>query len=238
MIIFIVALSAIAFFASLIYVDHQRERIVLALLSGAVLLLSLAAVTANFHDHFGMKKVTTVSSKRIYSVGRSNAFQMILYQPLGSSGSEQVYLYKNSSSSKKIKHTQASEFTQNKVVAVDSDKARIQKKEVRWQYRSELSRVLFAWSGINGQLVSRKNTFYIPKRWFRLTTSQASLLQKKLDPKQLQQQGRIFVENRLKEAVGKDPSLISNKQAQASLTKKYSAEFQRQAVNNLLKKNK
>ncbi|WP_143790452.1 DUF4811 domain-containing protein, partial [Oenococcus oeni] len=57
MILVLLVISAVAFFVSFIYTDNPISRRMLTLISGAVVLLSLLAIVANYYDHYGLHKV-------------------------------------------------------------------------------------------------------------------------------------------------------------------------------------
>ena len=63
-----------------------------------------------------MKKVTTTKSQRIYSAAGKN-LPINLYQPVGTSGKDNVFIYKTTPHQGKTVHTQANErtYSQTKV---------------------------------------------------------------------------------------------------------------------------
>lgn len=181
MMIVLVFASAIAVFLASMF--SHRWRSVWLTLAGIVFVLSVGIVTLNYSHHFGMKKVTTTSSKVIYSATSKQALPVILYQPVGTSGKDDVYLYNQQPNQKQPSHTQASEQTQNQLRRVNGDQVRLVTKETHWQYANGWSRLLFAGSGMDNKLVKRVNTFYYPSYYVKVSTKQIKQLAQRM-PKQ------------------------------------------------------
>ena len=119
-----------------------------------------------------MKQVTTTKTQKIYST--SSQMQLALYQPVGTSGKDNVYIYQTKPRQKKPQHTQANEFTTNRLVWTDSDQATLTVKETRWRFKNDFYKVLFAGSKMDGNLVSRTNTFRYPKTFVKISVKQAT----------------------------------------------------------------
>ena len=181
MMIVLVFASAIAVFLASMF-SHRWRSVWLAL-AGIVFVLSVGIVTLNYSHHFGMKQVTTTSSKVIYSATSKQALPVILYQPVGTSGKDDVYLYNQQPNQKQPSHTQANEQTQNQLHKVNGDQVRLVTKETRWQYANGWSRLLFAGSGMDNKLVKRVNTFYYPSYYVKVSTKQMKQLAQRM-PKQ------------------------------------------------------
>ncbi|MFT8469414.1 DUF4811 domain-containing protein [Oenococcus sp.] len=235
MILILLILSAVAFFVSFIYIDRLFPRTLLTLISGVVLILSLAAIAANYYDHFGLQKVTTQQTRRIYSsAGSKMPVGLLLYQPIGTSGKDNVYIYTTKANQKKPSHTQANSMTVNRVIAVSSQKARLQTSETHWEYRSNFNRFLFGIAGNGHELTRRINRFYLPKSWPRLSTVQAKALQKQMGSAKFQAQAKTqaaaYVQTHMQEAIAKQPALATDRQAQQRLGKQFAADFQRQLI--------
>ncbi|EHN59685.1 DUF4811 domain-containing protein [Oenococcus kitaharae] len=241
MILILLILSAVAFFMSFIYVDRLFPRTLLTLISGVVLILSLIAIVANFHDHFGLQKVTTQRSFKIYSAaGSKMPIGLLLYQPIGTSGKDNVYIYATKSNQKKPSHTQADAMTKNRLTRVSSENARLQTSETRWEYRSAFNRLLFGLAGNGHELTHRVNRFYLPKSWLRLSTIQAKALQKQMSSAKFQaqakSQGAAYVQAQMQAAIAKQPSLAADRQAQQRLGKQFAADFQMQLIQETVSK--
>lgn len=174
MMIALVFVSAFCVFLASMFT--KRFRSVWVALAGIVFIGSTAIVTLNYSHHFGMKQVTTSSSKVIYSATSKQAMPIILYQPVGTSGRDDVYLYNESPDQKRPTHTPANEQTHNRLQYIDGDQIRLTTKETRWQYRSGWDHFLFAGSGMDGKLVKRTNTFYYPHYYVKATPKQMKQL--------------------------------------------------------------
>ena len=64
MITIIMFLGAIAFFAAIMFSPSNRTRWLLGMISGLIFVGSTLMITANFHDHWGMKRITTTKTKK------------------------------------------------------------------------------------------------------------------------------------------------------------------------------
>lgn len=174
MMIVLVVVSAFCVFLASMFTHRLRSLWVA--LAGIIFIGSTAIVTLNYSHHFGMKQVTTSSSSVIYSATSKQGMPVILYQPVGTSGRDDVYLYNESPDQKKPSHTAANEQTRNYLQYTNGDQVRLTTKETRWQYRSSWDHFLFAGSGMDGKLVKRTNTFYYPRYYVKATPKQIKRL--------------------------------------------------------------
>ncbi|GAJ26622.1 hypothetical protein JCM15457_1559 [Liquorilactobacillus sucicola DSM 21376 = JCM 15457] len=230
MVVVTLVIGAIAIFASFIYIERLLPRLICTVVAGAILLGSIAGIVGNYYEHFGMHKVTTTSSKQIYSADTTGKMKMILFQPIGTAGKENVYIYTKKANAKKVSHTKANEYTNNKLSRIKSNKAYVRKTEVRWQYKSDAYKFWFGIADNNNKLVKSTNHFYIPNEWFVLSTTQAKELRKQMSSQSFQAQAKkqatAYVGSKMKEAIMKDPSLMTDKKRQGELGQKFAAEYQ------------
>ncbi len=190
-------------------------------------------ITANFHEHWGMKQVTTTKTQKIYST--SSQMQLALYQPVGTSGKDNVYIYQTKPRQKTPQHTQANEFTTNRLVWTDSDQATLTVKETRWRFKNDFYKVLFAGSKMDGKLVSRTNTFRYPKTFVKISVKQAQALKKQAQAlkspatqAQLKAQAAAYVTAKVQAAKQQNPDLT---EAQLQkLTQQAQQEYQAQMI--------
>ena len=194
-------------------------------------------ITANFHEHWGMKQVTTTKTQKIYST--SSQMQLALYQPVGTSGKDNVYIYQTKPRQKTPQHTQANEFTTNRLVWTDSDQATLTVKETRWRFKNDFYKVLFAGSKMDGNLVSRTNTFRYPKTFVKISVKQAQALKKQAQAlkspaaqAQLKAQAAAYVTARVQAAKQQNPNLT---EAQLQkLTQQAQQEYQAQMIKKMM----
>lgn len=92
MIIIIMFGAAIAMFASIMFIEVKTPQLILATLCGLLFVGATFVMTLNYSHHFGMHKVTTTTSRTIYSASNST-MPLALYQPVGTSGQDNVYIY-------------------------------------------------------------------------------------------------------------------------------------------------
>ncbi|MCI1489329.1 MAG: DUF4811 domain-containing protein [Limosilactobacillus mucosae] len=237
MITVIMFIGAIAFFVSIMFAPNMRTRWILGLITGLIFVGSTVIITANFHDHWGMKRITTTKTQKIYSA--SSQMQLILYQPVGTSGKDNVYIYQTKPRQKTPQHTQANEFTTNRLVWTDSDQATLTVKETRWRFKNDFYKVLFAGSKMDGKLVSRTNTFRYPKTFVKISVKQAQALKKQAQAlkspatqAQLKAQAAAYVTAKVQAAKQQNPDLA---EAQLQkLTEQAQQEYQAQMIKKMM----
>ena len=230
MITIIMFLGAIAFFAAIMFSPSNRTRWLLGMISGLIFVGSTLMITANFHEHWGMKQVTTTKTQKIYST--SSQMQLALYQPVGTSGKDNVYIYQTKPRQKTPQHTQANEFTTNRLVWTDSDQATLTVKETRWRFKNDFYKVLFAGSKMDGNLVSRTNTFRYPNTFVKISVKQAQALKSPAAQAQLKAQAAAYVTARVQAAKQQNPNLT---EAQLQkLTQQAQQEYQAQMIKKMM----
>ena len=237
MITIIMFLGAIAFFAAIMFSPSNRTRWLLGMISGLIFVGSTLMITANFHDHWGMKQVTTTKTQKIYST--SSQMQLALYQQVGTSGKDNVYVYQTKPRQKTPQHTQANEFTTNRLVWTDSDQATLTVKETRWRFKNDFYKVLFAGSKMDGHLISRTNTFRYPKTFVKISVKQAQALKKQAQAlksptaqAQLKTQAAAYVTAKIQAAKQQNPDLT---EAQLQkLTQQAQQEYQAQMIKKMM----
>lgn len=237
MITIIMFLGAIAFFAAIMFSPSNRTRWLLGMISGLIFVGSTLMITANFHEHWGMKQVTTTKTQKIYST--SSQMQLALYQQVGTSGKDNVYVYQTKPRQKTPQHTQANEFTTNRLVWTDSDQATLAFKETRWRFKNDFYKVLFAGSKMDGHLISRTNTFRYPKTFVKISVKQAQALKKQAQAlksptaqAQLKTQAAAYVTAKIQAAKQQNPDLT---EAQLQkLTQQAQQEYQAQMIKKMM----
>lgn len=237
MITVIMFIGAIAFFVSIMFAPNMRTRWILGLITGLIFVGSTVMITANFHDHWGMKQVTTTKTQKIYST--SSQMQLALYQPVGTSGKDNVYIYQTKPRQKTPQHTQANEFATNYLVWTDSDQATLTVKETRWRFKNDFYKVLFAGSKMDGNLVSRTNTFRYPKTFVKISVKQAQALKKQAQAlkspaaqAQLKAQTAAYVTAKVQAAKQQNPNLT---EAQLQkLAQQAQQEYQAQMIKKMM----
>lgn len=230
--------SAICVFLSVMFTKTSAARILLTAISGIIFVGSTVIMTGNYNLHWGMHQVTTTNTQQIYSASNSS-MPLALYQPVGKSGKDDVYIYNTKVRQKKPNHTQANEYTHNQMKRTNGTKAQLITKETRWRYNGELDRVLFAWTDMDGTLVKRTNTFQYPHAYVKVSTQQAKKLAqaaKSSHNKQaqaaMQQKAKAYVSAQVKAAMTKNPKMSSS-QIQ-DVTKRAEMQFQSQMIKQML----
>lgn len=239
MVIILTFLGSIAFFACMMFIRQKNVRTTWATIMGIIFAASTLLMTLNYSHHFGMHKVTTTTTQRIYSASNSS-MPLAIYQPVGTSGRDDVYVYNTKFQQKTPNHTQANEYTTSRIKWTDGTNPRLVTTETRWQYQNNFYKVLYAWSGMDNTLVKRTNVLEYPRVYVKLTTKQADKLSKvakSASGKQLQaqaaNQGRAFVTSRVQAAMAKNPQMTAKQIQQVSTQAEQ--EFQAQSVKQILK---
>ncbi len=233
MIVITLAIGVVLAFVFFIYISSKPVSYTLTALSLLLAVVSMVFIIKNDHDHYGMKQVTTETSQQIYPIG-SKQMQMILYQPIGTANKHQVYIYQKSANAKKKSHTQTTDTT-NKVV-MTSGTTHMVTQTTRWEYKSDAAKLWFGISGEGHKFVKRHNILYVNKSVQVLSAQQAKALKKMMASKsyqaKLKAQGKAFVTQQVMAAMKKDPTMSAADRAK--LVKQATAEFQAQAIKNVL----
>ena len=238
MIIIIMFGAAIAMFASIMFIERRVPQLILSTLCGLLFVGSTLVMTLNYSHHFGMHQVTTTTRKSIYSASNST-MPLALYQPVGSSGRDDVYIYNVQERQKTANHTQANEFTTSKIKWTDRATPELVTTETRWRYNNSFFAALYMWSGMDGTLVKRTNTLEYPRTYVKLTVKQADRLKKiaqspaaKQAQARAQQQGKTAVASAVQAALAMTAQQIQQVSQQAE------QRLQGQMVKEMLKSTK
>ncbi|GBG93606.1 hypothetical protein LFYK43_00650 [Ligilactobacillus salitolerans] len=239
MILATLVIGALSAFICYVYIKPVVWRVIGTLISAVILIGSLVLLALNSHEHYGMHKVTSTKVVQVYPASSKNNMNIMIYQPVGSNGKETVQIYKETKNQKKPSHTQANEYTvaNNHIQRTNAKTATLTVKETRWKFKSKTYKFWFGVSGLQNKLVKRTNTFKLPQDWLHLSTTQVKALQKKLagmktkaGQAKVKAQAQQYVQQQLKAAIMKDPSLATDKAKQAALAKQYAAQFQQQLI--------
>ena len=239
MIIIIMFGAAIAMFASIMFIERRVPQLILATLCGLLFVCSTLVMTLNYSHHFGMHQVTTTTRKPIYSASNST-MPLALYQPVGTSGQDNVYIYNVKPRQKTANHTQADEYTTSKIKWANETTPKLVTTETRWRYNNNFFTVLYMWSGMDGNLVKRTNTLEYPRTYVKLTVKQADRLKKlaqspavKQAQARAQQQGKTAVASAVQAALTKNPHMTAQQIQQVS--QQAEQQLQGQMVKEMLK---
>ncbi|MFC6294338.1 DUF4811 domain-containing protein [Lactiplantibacillus daoliensis] len=232
MIIALLIISAIALFLTFIYMPASWLKYGLSVLFAISLVSSLVLVVMNDSQHFGMKKVTTTKTVTLKSAG-SSQLDMLLYQSVGTSDQHRVYIYKTAANQKKAITTAANVKTSNQVKTTTGS-TKLVTKTTRWTYKSGTAKLWFGIADNDKQLIKRTNTFYVQKTWAVLSTSQAKQLSKlaKQQSATLKVQAKTYVQNAVKAAMIKNPTMSATQLAQ--LEKQAAAQYQATAMQKMI----
>lgn len=235
MIIIIMFGALLAFFASIMFIKNRPSQIFWVLMTGILFVGSTTLMTLNYSHHFGMQQVTTTTKKNVYSA-TGPTLPVALYQPIGTSGSEQVLLYKKSANQRKINHTAADENVTNKMKFTNTSQPVLTVKETRWQFKNNFYRYLFMWSGMQDNLVKQINTIEYPSSYVKVTPTQMKKLQRLLMASPSSTAAiRSYVTNRVQAEMAKNPDMSATKITQLTqqAQQEYQGQMLKQALQNL-----
>lgn len=181
MIILIMAVFAIVAFFANMTIKSSGVRYAITLLMFTGLIVSVVALVANMHNHYGMEKVTTTTKKAIYSAASSDqGFGMLLYQNVGTNGKENVYIYRQSATDKKTTISKPDLKTSSSRTNITGNQAYQVTKTTRFVYKSSGFKLLFGIANNNHELQHRHVNYQVPATWITMTTVQAKALPGKL----------------------------------------------------------
>lgn len=244
MIILLLILSIILFFLTWNLIRNNVLSYTLGGIFALCTILTGGLIVANFSAHYGMEKVTTTKTEQLAS--SSKEMDMLLYQPIGTDGSEKVVIYKNTASQKKTKATKTDDTTSKIVENAKSNKLVV--KETRWTYKGNGYRLMFGIANNDKTLEKRTNTFYVKKSWTTLTVKQAKAMPKIAKAEEakmnttagkakLAADGATFVKAAVTNAMMKDASISKADQAKIAeqATTIFKAQTKAKVMQDVLK---
>lgn len=240
MILVLIALFVVAFFVSFVLITKKTLRVVASIVSFVALVASLTLLIQNDKYHFGMKEVAHVTTHQIFTAVPKTPSDLLLYQQVGKGTEENVYIYKRHADSKAT-HTQTDGKTVNCVFFTSDKHATLEVTTIRYEYKDTLYKVLFG-LGHNETVVSRNNTFNLPKSWLKISTTNAKKLAKMtkdMTPAQKQAQemaAKEVIGAQVKAAIMANPKLATDPSAQAEIVKQATAKFQQKAFADIVNK--
>ncbi len=246
MIIFVAVILAIALFISMVSISKPLLRNLTSLIIAILFALSLSLIVLNDRDHFGMKKITTTQTADLISVSPSKQLKMLLYQNVGTSGKNRVYIYKTQATQKKPTTTNPDPTHTTNKIKVTTQSPRIVTKTTRWVYKNDAYKLWFGIAGNNHKLIQHKNTFEINNDWLTLSSVQAKKLQHlaKQNTAKMKKEAQVYVTAAVKKtltaAMRKDPTMSAAKRKAltAEAAKKATAAYQKQAMAKMVEEAK
>ncbi|KRK45448.1 DUF4811 domain-containing protein [Dellaglioa algida] len=211
MIIILLVIAVVLFFLTWNLIRNNAVSYTLGGIFALCIIVLGGMIVVNYSTHYGMEKVTTTKTESLASMSKDT--NLLVYQPIGTDGSEKVVVYKNTASQTKTKHTQTDDTTSKIVENAKSNKLVV--KETRWVYKNNTYKLMFGIADNNHVLIKRTNTFYVKKDMLVLTANQAKAMPKIVKAEQAQ---------------------VNSKAGKAKLAKE-GATFAKEAVANAMMKN-
>ncbi|KRN76710.1 DUF4811 domain-containing protein [Weissella minor] len=189
MIIVLLLLFVVLTFVTWIYIKPLPLRIVAGSLAVLGLVLSIAGITLNFTDHYGMKQVTKTTEQQIYSAGDKNSpANMLLAQEIGDDSGNYVLVYRENENDAEPKPhhkpdqkhiIEAVKKTADYKESAQATEATSQTKTTRWVFKNDMYKLLFGISDQQNELVKETTTVTVPeKTWVVMSPKQAEELGK------------------------------------------------------------
>ncbi|MBS9338686.1 DUF4811 domain-containing protein [Fructobacillus sp. M2-14] len=175
MIIFLLVLFVVLAFLSLMLIQDKKKRLIATIASFVMVAVSLLLITANMHDHFGMKVQEKTQKTQIYSA-QENTYGVLAYQNLGKSGKEKVFIYKKNAADKKTTVAKPDLKTTTNIEHIDGNQAfQITKKKV-YVYENGFYSFLFGLSGNGNDVKEKQVTYQVPSTWLALSMEDGAKL--------------------------------------------------------------
>ncbi|QIL50380.1 DUF4811 domain-containing protein [Weissella coleopterorum] len=197
MMIFILIILAIFVFYAFVVLKKPMARWIFGFIGIILLMGAVGLTTLNFHQHWGMKQVTTTETKQIYSAGPATSpVKLVLTKQIGTKANNYVMMYRDHEDDKEA----TAHFVPNKkkmntfihstakYQVKDTQNATVTLKETRWRWNSDLAKLLFDFAGMDGSLQKKEAIVTVPKNgWQVMTPEEAQAAAKKMALMQQQQ---------------------------------------------------
>ncbi|MGL4247940.1 MAG: DUF4811 domain-containing protein [Lactococcus garvieae] len=201
MIIILIALFTLLTFYGFIHIDKLFWRGLVGGLSLVLLTASVMALTIHIKDNWGMEKVTSTETKKIYTAGDTNAaFGMLLKAEIGQDTNNYALVYRTHKEDKEPEvHFQPDQKHMVETLKKTADykltsesEAKVVTTTVKWKFKDNFMKFLFGIGGEEGKLVSQHARAYVPKdTWLVLTQDEAKKLQQEVPAMQAQQEAAL-----------------------------------------------
>lgn len=186
MIIVLLAFFAVLTFIAWLVLPTKKARIIVGSLASLGLMLTVAAMTLNFTNQFGMREVQTSEIKQIYSAGDPRmAPGVMIAEPVGSEKKHYVMVYRDAETDEKpvahFKPDQKKMLEAAKRHASYEQKntykqAEVEIKTTRLEWANDFAKFLFDTSGQSHAIVKQEANVRIPADWMVLTQAEAQKL--------------------------------------------------------------
>lgn len=186
LIILLVIVFMIGTFFGFMFIQNRLVRWLVGGTSFLLLAASVAMLTVHINDNWGMKEVTTATSRRIYTAGDKAApYGLLIKSEIGKDTHNYVFVYRqNKTADKAEAHFKPDEKHISEAIKktatyelVDDNKAMLTTQTTRRVWTSNFYKVLFGIGGEENELVKQHATISVPKNtWLVLTQNQVKKL--------------------------------------------------------------
>ncbi|KPN83458.1 DUF4811 domain-containing protein [Apilactobacillus kunkeei] len=173
MILWIIGLFVILTFVSWLVISKPVLKWICGIISTLVLLAAIIGLSMNMSNHYGMKKVTTVTTTEVHSITPAiSPVKAVAVKKIGTDN--YVLVYKDKSTDAKP----SAHFVPNKKDIVEAvkqrstyrmvsgQKAYVKTSKTTWKYSSKLMKNLFdVGNETKENTVSIKNEMIVPNNW-------------------------------------------------------------------------
>ncbi|GAA6117459.1 DUF4811 domain-containing protein [Apilactobacillus kunkeei] len=217
MILFVLCITAFLFFICFnLLTNNKVLHAITSIVFAVLFILSTFFITINFHDHYGMHKVSHEETSSLVSSIHIPT-DTLIYQPVGTSNKDRIVIYRTNDKQSTAEHTNVDKIY-NKIISTNDNKAKLVTKTFKYEYKSSTYRL---WFGLAQKptRVKTVNYFYIPKTWMSLTVKKA---------------GKYYVQSQIRIAIMKDPKMTLEQRNK--LIKKAKSDFEYMIQKDALKK--
>lgn len=187
MIIYVIFALVIVTILAWTLISNRPLRWTVGILSALALVGTIGVMSANFTNHYGMKKVTTTTTRRIYSAaGSKSPAGVLVTKQLGTKSGRYVLVYADTPNGKatahfvpKQKHITTAVKQHVTYRTANVKQATLKTTTTRWEWKNDRAKFWLNVGDQAGELVSQYRTVTIPKdTWLAVTPNQMKKLQK------------------------------------------------------------
>ncbi|WP_267201890.1 DUF4811 domain-containing protein [Limosilactobacillus kribbianus] len=187
MIIYVIFALVIVTILAWTLIPNRLLRWAIGILSALALVGAVSVMSANFTSHYGMKKVTTTTTRQIYSAaGSKSPAGVLVTKRLGTKSNRYVLVYADTPSGKakahfvpKQKHITTAVKQHATYRTANVKQATLKTTTTRWEWESKRAKFWLNVGDQAGELVSQYRTVTIPQdTWLAVTPNQMKKLQK------------------------------------------------------------
>lgn len=171
MIIWIIAGLTVLTFLSMFLIGNKAMRYIFGSIFSLATVLAIGLLSANMDNHFGMKKTTVTTTKKVYAITPDQSpVKAVAVKKIGTDN--YVLVYKNSENDKQasthfVPDTNAivnATKTKSTYEKTSVENAQVKTVTTKWIYNSDISKNLFH-NKNEDNIISIKHILQVPNTW-------------------------------------------------------------------------